>query len=1019
MTYTIVNTAGTTVATVNEAQLNSNFDVTLIGKNYTNYGQIFNDNMYRLLENFAAPNSGLLSPVQGQLWYNTTTNTLNLYNGTTWNSFAGAALSVKGTKVGINNSDPEFDMDITSTLRSKGAAWINYAGANNSDANQAGLVLGTVGKGVLPTNNAGTIGIWSSEGATSRLQAMLSLKTDPTAANRRLAIGVIEQGTSWRNITLAEQGGSVGIGTVSIGYKLDVQGGRAVVSPASEAFAVGLRYNATTNGVWLGSPSDHAFQISSFSGTPYLNIDASGNVGIGTISPTTKLSIVSATNGGINVNDGTVNTILYNTNNLNGSIGTTTNHPMALYTNNTEKVHIATHGSVGINQTNPAAHAKLDIKTANHTIEGMRIISDGNQWIQLHASLDAGNYNPSVLAGDSAIIYSAGTINTGRLVIAPWGTTKSGVVLDSTGKFTTSTSSVIAFTGVDRGAFAVNDINSTINQWTALDFSNPTVNEIPLARVASYYTSGGTYLSLGTSNNYASGITNRALTITPSGDIEIRTGTSGDIIAHVFTYNENGGEYQIRDSDGNVGTLFDFYNVNNAKVSRLLQMGSTGSLQIGLANPSNTTGSIQFYMAGLGHNVGIIDSLGNWGIGTDNPSGYNAKLAVSGTHATQSFRVDESTSGYQYTQGLDDVGVYYKHNSTIHGYRWLLNNTTEAMRITAVADVNIANNVGIGRQAVNVSGFTTLSIDSPVNGGLIELFRQGTLVGVLSAFANNLNLSAVGAGQGLALGVNNTTKLFIDSFGSIFTDNAAGGAKGNGTINAKGLYIDGVAVTAGTGAGYTPTYPVSSGQTWTYADPGGQSTYFWGTNDGNLMRPYQTATLSVAYATNATNATNAANATNASYATRAGIANSTEPSANFQMNSLGVGCGPAGTTGTIYTTNNIVAFYSDQRLKKNIELIINPLDKVLSLRGVTYTQNELAEQYGYTNYESQVGVIAQDVQAVLPEAVKLAPFDTDTDGSSKSGENYMTVQYEKIVPLLIEAIKELTAKVAVLEEKLK
>jgi len=51
-------------------------------------------------------------------------------------------------------------------------------------------------------------------------------------------------------------------------------------------------------------------------------------------------------------------------------------------------------------------------------------------------------------------------------------------------------------------------------------------------------------------------------------------------------------------------------------------------------------------------------------------------------------------------------------------------------------------------------------------------------------------------------------------------------------------------------------------------------------------------------------------------------------------------------------------------------------------------------------------VFAQDVQAVLPEAVKLAPFDNNGNNESISGENYLTVQYEKIVPLLIEAIKE-------------
>ena len=126
---------------------------------------------------------------------------------------------------------------------------------------------------------------------------------------------------------------------------------------------------------------------------------------------------------------------------------------------------------------------------------------------------------------------------------------------------------------------------------------------------------------------------------------------------------------------------------------------------------------------------------------------------------------------------------------------------------------------------------------------------------------------------------------------------------------------------------------------------------------------------------------------------------------------LSVGTATLGTAGQIIATGSITAMYSDKRLKENIKPITNALDKVDSLTGMLFTQNALAESFGYTNKEQQVGVFAQDIQKVLPEAVKLAPFDMDDNGNSKSGENYLTVQYEKLVPLLIEAIKELRLEV--------
>ncbi len=117
----------------------------------------------------------------------------------------------------------------------------------------------------------------------------------------------------------------------------------------------------------------------------------------------------------------------------------------------------------------------------------------------------------------------------------------------------------------------------------------------------------------------------------------------------------------------------------------------------------------------------------------------------------------------------------------------------------------------------------------------------------------------------------------------------------------------------------------------------------------------------------------------------------------------------------IKAASNVYAYWSDDRLKTKIGNIDNALDKVQSLSGFTYTRNDVAKSHGFDGDEVEVGVSAQQVKAVLPEAIHLAPFDekVEDDGTivSKSGEDYMTVDYPRLVPLLIEAIKELKAEV--------
>lgn len=125
------------------------------------------------------------------------------------------------------------------------------------------------------------------------------------------------------------------------------------------------------------------------------------------------------------------------------------------------------------------------------------------------------------------------------------------------------------------------------------------------------------------------------------------------------------------------------------------------------------------------------------------------------------------------------------------------------------------------------------------------------------------------------------------------------------------------------------------------------------------------------------------------------------------ISSLGVGTATNPGGGQIYATSNITAYYSDDRLKTRLGNIENALEKLETLTGFYYEANETAQALGYEPVR-EVGVSAQDVQKIMPEIVKPAPIDA----------KYMTIHYEKLTPLVIEAVKELSAIVKELKAKI-
>jgi hypothetical protein len=116
---------------------------------------------------------------------------------------------------------------------------------------------------------------------------------------------------------------------------------------------------------------------------------------------------------------------------------------------------------------------------------------------------------------------------------------------------------------------------------------------------------------------------------------------------------------------------------------------------------------------------------------------------------------------------------------------------------------------------------------------------------------------------------------------------------------------------------------------------------------------------------------------------------------------------PLYVTGAIRATGDVFAFStSDERLKENVFTISGSLDKVMSIGGYEFDWKTIPG-IQEDNVGHDVGVIAQEIQKVLPELV------TTRDNG------YLAVKYEKIVALLIEAIKEQQKQIDEIKSKLK
>ena len=261
----------------------------------------------------------------------------------------------------------------------------------------------------------------------------------------------------------------------------------------------------------------------------------------------------------------------------------------------------------------------------------------------------------------------------------------------------------------------------------------------------------------------------------------------------------------------------------------------------------------------------------------------------------------------------------------------------------------------------------------------------------------------VEATSGSTITLNATTDIVLDADGGDVFFKDDGTTFGSATNNSGNLIVKSGTTTAltfsganvaGAGTLSATTITASTGlETKNGATGAGFVKFFEDSDNGSnavtLLGPASTADIDITLPTQAGTVV---------------VSNTTDGN-DVQLDSLGLNTAASGTAGELRATNDITAFYSsDVSLKENIIEIPSALDMVDKIRGVFFDwKDDYIESKGgidgYFMRKRDVGLIAQEVEAVLPEIV----------GTRKDG--IKAIKYDRLTALLLQAIKELQAKI--------